>query len=195
MHDHVGHGVAVALQQLDMFAYYRDTAGNAARAEQKLAAVRSALEESLCQIRHLIANLGHRARPIVLESAVSEYLTDTVPESVKTHFTFVGASDRLDDAVAEEIYLIVREAVHNAVRHAAPRTLSVHVAVAEKAVSATVTDDGRGFAVDALGAADRFGLRSMAERARAIGGRLTVRSVPGHGTTVTVHAHTPGPRP
>ena len=49
-----------------------------------------------------------------------------------------------------------------------------------------VADDGRG--LDEAGDTEGHGLRSMAERARALGGELEVRSEPGRGATVTLRA-------
>jgi signal transduction histidine kinase len=51
----------------------------------------------------------------------------------------------------------------------------------------TVTDDGRGFDVEAASSRPgRFGLKSMEARVRAIGGTLTIESELGRGTRVEV---------
>jgi signal transduction histidine kinase len=86
----------------------------------------------------------------------------------------------------EALVRIVTEAVRNAVRHG--RAGEIQVSLAAGPRSLTITDDGRGFATGSLdaGRAGGFGLTSIRERARALGGEFTVTSKPGNGTTVRV---------
>jgi signal transduction histidine kinase len=90
---------------------------------------------------------------------------------------------RLPAAREEAAYRIAQEAVHNALRHGSPSTVTIDVKMdGPDAVVLTVTDDGVGFAAEE--ASHRLGLASMRERARAVGGRLEIRSRPADGTTV-----------
>ncbi len=91
------------------------------------------------------------------------------------------------------LYQIVREAVQNAVKHAAPRSVQVIVSGdPATGFELLVRDDGTGFAVtttdDGL---PHHGMTSMRERAQILGGRLRIDSVPGAGTElrVTLPAH------
>jgi signal transduction histidine kinase len=86
-------------------------------------------------------------------------------------------------AVRQALVRIVREAVTNAARHSGCAKIRVEVAD-EPVLRARVVDDGDGFDVSAAAASGRFGLTSMRERARALGGELHVRSAPGRGTVV-----------
>jgi signal transduction histidine kinase len=86
------------------------------------------------------------------------------------------------------LYQIVREAVQNAVKHAAPRSVSVTVSgTPAEGFELVVRDDGTGFAVtttdDGL---PHHGMTSMRERAQILGGRLRIDSVPGAGTELRV---------
>ena len=76
---------------------------------------------------------------------------------------------------------IACEAVANATRHARPDEIVVELRNGN-GVHLRVTDDGTGF--DPTPAARGFGLRGMQERAHSVGGRLDVRSRPGHGTEI-----------
>jgi signal transduction histidine kinase len=99
--------------------------------------------------------------------------------------SYLGAAlPRLAAPVESAIFRVVQEALHNALRHATPQTVTVRVGTEDGGVRVEVVDDGAGFAPEAQGAARRLGLASMRERARAVGGRLTVVSRPGEGTTV-----------
>jgi signal transduction histidine kinase len=93
-------------------------------------------------------------------------------------------------AVRYELSRILHEALRNVQRHADAALVTVRLTAAGGAVRMVVRDDGAGFRLPADPAALRsgghFGLLGMAERARAAGGELTVRSAPGDGTTVEV---------
>jgi signal transduction histidine kinase len=98
-----------------------------------------------------------------------------------------GSVPRLAMAREEHLYRIAQEALRNALRHAEPTEVTVTLAARNGSVVLEVVDDGCGFdPATAGGAARRLGLASMHERARATGGKLTVHSRPGGGTTITV---------
>jgi signal transduction histidine kinase len=88
------------------------------------------------------------------------------------------------------LYRILQEALNNARRHAGAKRIVVRLVASHPNLILRVEDDGRGFEpesrlVEAL-AEKRLGLWSMRERARLLGGRLTIRSRPGAGTRITV---------
>ena len=65
--------------------------------------------------------------------------------------------------------------------------MTVALSVCDGEPMLTIADDGVGFdPQDPALRSRRLGLTSMEERARELGGRLTVRSAPGAGTTVTL---------
>ena len=86
----------------------------------------------------------------------------------------------------EALVRIACEAVANAARHAGANQVRVELANGDR-VRLRVVDDGVGFdAEPSTGGASGFGLVSMRERAKAVGGRLEIRSRPGEGTAVEV---------
>ncbi len=93
---------------------------------------------------------------------------------------------RLPEHVEIALYRIAQEALQNVVKHARATQADVELRCGASGARLRVTDDGNGFDVGALydGEAS-YGLRSMAERAELVGGRLVVTSRPGLGTTVT----------
>ncbi len=98
-----------------------------------------------------------------------------------------ASNPRLGPEQRREIYLLLKEAIHNAARHAGARHLTVRVAVTGDRLVAEVIDDGRGFAPGAE-AGEGNGLRNMARRAAALGGSLDIESTPGKGTLVRLVA-------
>lgn len=84
------------------------------------------------------------------------------------------------------LFRIAQEALNNTIKHAAAAQVTVQLTVARAAVRLQVEDDGVGFEPERRNSrpAEGFGLRTMRERAEALGGRLEIRSIPGQGTAV-----------
>jgi signal transduction histidine kinase len=103
----------------------------------------------------------------------------------------VGGTPRPGGATDGDVFRIAQEAVHNAVRHADAEHIAVGLSARNGHLVLTVDDDGVGFdpAAAAL-RARRLGLTSMEERAKALGGTLTIDSRPGEGTRVRLEVGT-----
>lgn len=87
--------------------------------------------------------------------------------------------------VEHAILRIAQEAVGNAVKHAHATRIDIHLYQDEDEVAVAVRDDGSGFDPERARSGGGMGLAMMAERAAQAGGSVTVRTSPGHGTTVT----------
>ena len=95
---------------------------------------------------------------------------------------------QVPDVVAGNLFLVAQEAVYNALRHADASRVDVELSFAEPGmVTVRVCDDGRGFVPGQQpGAADgHFGIEGMRDRISRIGGRWTIDSQVGAGTTIT----------
>ncbi|MDP8937417.1 MAG: GAF domain-containing sensor histidine kinase [Actinomycetota bacterium] len=161
-----------------------DPAGAAA----ELDAARALVDATFAELRALVFEL----RPPALDA-------DGLVTSVRKHLEVAGRAhglrvglkatgdEQLSPQTQREVFRILQEAVTNVLRHARASTLEVTLAFGGGGVAATVHDDGAGFDPGArLIRSRRLGLTSMRERARALGGRLTIESAPGQGTTVRV---------
>ena len=71
-------------------------------------------------------------------------------------------------------------------QHADATTVAVALDEHDGVLELSVRDDGAGFDPVAAAHSGRFGLTTMAERARAVGGTLDIRSAPGEGTTIAL---------
>jgi PAS domain S-box-containing protein len=92
---------------------------------------------------------------------------------------------RLPPAVQLTFYRVVQEAINNTLKHAKATTLEVQLLQNGNERILTVTDNGRGFALDGdLANSDHFGLRIMRERALEVGAALQVQSATGRGTRI-----------
>ncbi len=84
------------------------------------------------------------------------------------------------------LFLITQEALANTAKHAQASRVFVSLRPGSTAVMLQIIDNGRGFEAEPSSGPLGHGLSNMRERARSVGGSLTVVSSPGEGTTVTV---------
>jgi signal transduction histidine kinase len=98
-----------------------------------------------------------------------------------------GRPRDLHPILRDEVYRITGEAMRNAFRHSDAKHIEVEIHYDERRVRVRVRDGGKGIDPKLLsddGREGHFGLRGMRERAKLIGGKLTVWSEPGAGTEV-----------
>jgi PAS domain S-box-containing protein len=82
---------------------------------------------------------------------------------------------------------IIQEALNNIRKHARATRVHVVISVTKNRLRMKITDNGVGFSLDAISPNenDHFGLLTMRDRARLIGGKITINSKPGKSTTTT----------
>jgi signal transduction histidine kinase len=93
----------------------------------------------------------------------------------------------LHPIVRDEVFRIAAEALRNAYQHSHGEQVEVELRYDPRQFRLRVRDDGQG--IDPLllasgGREGHFGLRGMRERAKLVGGKLTIWSAPGSGTEV-----------
>lgn len=87
--------------------------------------------------------------------------------------------------VRHAVYMVVREAIHNAAAHSSPSIVRLRIAVESGECRVDIHDDGCGFD-PARASTSRHGLENMRARIAEIGGRVDLSSAPGSGTTVSI---------
>ncbi|HEY9508970.1 MAG TPA: sensor histidine kinase [Verrucomicrobiae bacterium] len=85
--------------------------------------------------------------------------------------------------VRHNVFMVLKEALNNAVKHGAPRQIRLSLELKQDGLLIEVADDGCGFDLDGNIAMGN-GLENMQKRLKAIGGELKLDSEPGRGTTV-----------
>ncbi|MBN1319087.1 MAG: GAF domain-containing protein [Anaerolineales bacterium] len=93
---------------------------------------------------------------------------------------------RLPMRFEDAFYGIAKEALNNALKHSGADQVTVRILQDEKKAVLKVVDNGCGFETMGNANSGGLGLTVMRERAEAVGGRLSVLSFPGWGTTVKV---------
>jgi signal transduction histidine kinase len=141
-----------------------------------VAQLRELVVATLQDVRRLAVEL----RPKVLDDfglvAALERLTESFSEQtgIAVDLEARTGDERLPAEVETAIYRIVQESLTNVVKHARAGRVSVLLTRRDRAVTAVVEDDGRGFDPAATG--DGFGLEGMRERVALLDGRLEVES-------------------
>jgi len=153
----------------------------------QLGAARDLAAAALDEARSAIGGL----RPPLLDDlglgACLHMLARELPASMATEVE-VDECD-LDPHVETAIYRMAQEALQNVVKHSQASQVRIEMRATPRAVRVTVADDGVGFVPDAVLAepgGTRFGVTGMRARADLVGADLSIRSVPGKGTTVTI---------
>ncbi|NLC57958.1 MAG: GAF domain-containing sensor histidine kinase, partial [Armatimonadetes bacterium] len=187
LHDHTGQSLTsliIGLRRLE--------------AEQDAEPARTAVRQMRLQASRALEELHHLAfelRPSVLDDlglvvALQRYAEDFAQRTgIQLHMALDAlAGVRLDPAVEIALYRIVQEALTNVAKHAQAHTASVLLQERANSLVLIIEDDGRGFVVPdvAAGNGKHFGLMGMQERVALLGGKLTLESAPGAGTTVYV---------
>jgi len=167
--------VGIALQ---VQAIARRCAPQAAAQQAQLVALRREVEEHVREARQAIMNLRS---PMLEACGLTGALAEVGRRAAAPPTRFEIAADQiagLSVVMEGELLRIGQEAIANAARHAVATSIRVELRQEPDAVRLRVTDDGRGFDVDAMlsGASGHYGLTGMRERAAGLGGRLTVTS-------------------
>jgi signal transduction histidine kinase len=97
-------------------------------------------------------------------------------------------AQHLPPDVRHNIFLIVKEALTNVLKHARAGEVQLQLKVTRTALDILITDDGRGFDVNnAVSTGERNGLENMRRRAATVGGTLTMNSEPRQGSRMEFH--------
>jgi len=107
--------------------------------------------------------------------------------SVGLHVEVEGTPRNLHPIVRDEIYRIASEALRNAFRHAQAQQIEVEFRYDQQQFRLRIRDDGKGIEATFLaaeGRAGHFGLHGMRERAKLMGGKLTVWTAAESGTEI-----------
>jgi signal transduction histidine kinase len=151
--------------------------GEPERAEELLAAAADELDLALEELRELARGL----HPAVLTDRGLEAALQSLADRAPFPVEIAGVPpERFDEALEAAVYFVVAESLTNVAKYADASSARVEMSTTNDLVAVAVHDDGRGGATPGAGT----GLRGLADRLEALGGRLDVRSPVGAGTVV-----------
>ena len=143
---------------------------------------RATVDEARLAVWNLRQNASEGLAPAISQLARRLSLETGIP----IRFESSGAPLDLGPETERSLLMIVREALQNALRHAAPEHVSVALRSDRRSLQVEIEDDGRGFDLSIINSSNgrHYGLIGMRERAEKLGGRLLLTSSPGKGTQV-----------
>jgi signal transduction histidine kinase len=160
--------------------------GSSVELQRKVADLKDAVATSRREVRRIVDGLAPEGTKelVDLEQSLTELVqgwsSATAPLGMQFEIDFIQPIPRLTEPTRIAVYRIAGEAITNVVRHARATTCSVRLrGTDETGVTLEIRDNGVGLRPGTGG----FGLRSMQERATAVGGSLET-SVPDNGGTV-----------
>jgi signal transduction histidine kinase len=188
LHDHIGQALAFIKMNVAQLQANATFCGF----EHQIADTLVLLNQTIRYTRDLTSQISP---PVLYDLGLSAALRWLGEHFQTTHTVVVKveaptAHRPLADEVGAVVFKSVQELLTNVVKHAGARSVLVRLEIAATGLSVAVTDDGCGFEVEALHTAeslsDHFGLFSIREQMRYLGGETTIVSSPGRGTRVTL---------
>ena len=190
LHDQVGQLLTAASMKLE----YAEGLPSAPGGGADLAAIRALIQQAIKYTRTLTLELSPpRLYTLGFEAAL-KWLAEQMDEQYSIHCDF--QDDQQPKPMADEVkvllYRIVRELLHNVVKHAAARRTRICVCRVDENIEISVEDDGIGFdpgeVLSSTEGTGSFGMLNVRERLNYLKGNLEVRSAPGRGTRTIVTA-------
>jgi signal transduction histidine kinase len=188
LHDSVGQNLLIIKNRAEL-ALGGCEPGSPAAAELESIAEVSA--QTIEEVREISFNL----RPYQLDRLGLTKAIGSMVRRLKESFNIdiepdVAPIDGLLPKDAEiALYRIVQEGMNNIVKHAGAARVMLRIERTDGAIVLRIQDNGRGFSPEpgphSVADGQGFGLRSIAERVRLLGGTHSLKSIPGEGTLLS----------
>jgi PAS domain S-box-containing protein len=186
LHDHVGQNLVASLFKLGLL----QKGISAPDALRHLEDIRDLIGQIIQYTRSLTVELSPPVLSEIGFKAAVESLAGGIdavygiPVTIKDD----GRSDLIGEDVRSPLFRCVRELLMNAVKHSRAKVVAVSLERDNDRIRITVADDGAGFDASTAGKRSGFGLFSIRERMKKLGGSCEIESMPGSGTKVVLDA-------
>jgi signal transduction histidine kinase len=167
----------------------KEAALNTKGLDRNIALTQQLVEKSV----NIVHQFARELRPAVLDDlglipALHAFMKNfTTQTGVRVHLTAFAGVEKIDTVSRTVLFRVAQEALTNVARHAKASQVEVTIQKLQKSVCMKIKDDGKSFSVErALHAkgGKRLGLLGMRERLEMVGGKFSVESAPGAGTTI-----------
>lgn len=185
MHDGVAQSLQILRWKIDLLQQMLAT-GRASQALPQVSEIRGMVEGVQQELRATIDELriGIEGKQGFV-TTLAQYATEfTQSYGIRCEMHLADGRTNLPLTTELELLRIAREALSNVRRHSTASTVEVTFESKQDSIEMTIRDNGLGF--DPKSSFQGHGLTVMAERARSVGGELSITTTPGHGTEVKV---------
>jgi signal transduction histidine kinase len=188
LHDHIGQYLSVFILRLQLL---KKDPSQTASSKREL----NELEKITVQLSDEAHRMVWELRPSALDEVGLSAALAIYAEQWSEHagivvdYQSVGLDGcRIQAEVETAVYRVVQEALTNVLRHSEAHQVSLIVDTRNGQLNVVLEDDGRGFDVNRLSNGDlhHVGISGMQERVMLVGGRMTIESACGVGTTIFV---------
>jgi signal transduction histidine kinase len=151
-----------------------------------------AMRELIDSTTKMVQRISAELRPKILDSLGLAAAVEWQAREFQKR-TGIGAQFRqnfelpsIDENVTTGVYRIVQEALTNVARHSKATNAEITMQLRDGALHVEISDNGKGFDEELLAHPESLGLLSMQERARIIGGKVSITGSPGKGTRISL---------
>jgi signal transduction histidine kinase/ligand-binding sensor domain-containing protein len=189
LHDSLGQHLVV-IKNLALLSLDKEIRDQASR--PRIEEICDEAAQALSEVREISYNLRpYQLDRIGLTKAIEAVVKRAADATTIKFHTEIDSIDAVLDADSEiNFYRIVQECLNNVLKHSQATDAGILVRRSATRLLLSVQDNGKGFTPDGAmrrdGAQPGFGLFGIAERAQLLAGKMSSRSAPGQGTTITV---------
>ncbi len=185
IHDEMGQ--ALTALKMDLSVLGLESAKTAPRIAKRVQELKGRVDAMIQVVR----NVATALRPAALDLGILpgiEWLVDEFQKrsGIACHVTVENSEIDLAEDRGIVLFRILQESLTNISRHAQARNVDISLRSDATHIRLDVKDDGRGFDTEAAGKKKTFGLLGIRERVIMLHGSLSITSVPGEGTQVSV---------
>ena len=146
-------------------------------------------EQLTLALRQELTNLIQQLRPAALEgkglaTALKDYCKEWSRQNEIKADLRIRHQRQLDLEIEQTIFRILQEALANIARHSDASRVDIDLVYNNEQIACNIHDNGVGF--DPENTDEGLGLRSMAERAKSVGGELEIDTKIGEGTAISI---------
>lgn len=186
LHETIGQELFVMLLQLNTF---EKSIGNPTLLST-LAPIKEQLLKIIKETKTLTFDLSP---PVLYDFGFQEALkalaeTIELKHGIRAQAFFEGEMDNFEDEIKVIVYRNLKELIHNAVKHADAKNITMRLKSSPSGLNVELCDDGVGFdadnSINGASSSDGFGLFDIREKLNHLGGHLIIDSAPGQGTSI-----------
>jgi PAS domain S-box-containing protein len=191
VHDDLGQVLSALRMELSLLNQNLLQSADTAQGQQimqELGTMSKLVDDTIRSVRRIITELrpevlDHLDLSSALEWQIQEFRART---GIKTTFQSTVQNSPLNQEGVTAIFRILQETITNVSRHAQASAVQVKLIDNDDSIILEVKDNGRGITEEETKKTGSFGILGMRERVLLLGGTLTMKGIPGKGTTVRV---------
>lgn len=183
LHDSIGQMLSAVKMQLSAMPT------DAAPAPQKnMRQAQEMLDQAITEVRTISHNLIPEALHFGIAGALEELCSrmSTGPVQVALFIDESLKAGRFDRQFELSLYRIVQEVVHNMLKHAAARQITIRAEQKNRSVLLDIRDDGKGFDTERIHESTGIGWKNIFARVRLLNGKMNIHSERIKGTQIQI---------